>query len=62
MYTSKDVAAKMVFMCAKYAEQIQERPDATEAEKRHALALRALGIVKRDRLERERTNKLKGRE
>ena len=59
MYTTKDVAAKMVFLCAKYAEQIGEKQGATAAERRHAMALRALGICKRDRIERERTAKLK---
>lgn len=56
---SQRLAAKMVFMCAKYAEQVFADEQASEADKRHALLLRSLGIKARDYNESINTKKMK---
>lgn len=56
---SQRLAAKMVFMCAKYADRIFADDAASEADKRHALLLRSLGIKARDHNEALNTKKMK---
>ena len=56
---SKKLAAVMVFRCAEYSERIFADAEASEADKRHALLLRSLGIKARDHNESINTKKMK---
>lgn len=58
---SREIAARLYFWLEDCAEELENKPDKTEADKRHALALKTEAIVTKDRIIDARVKRVGGR-